>query len=209
MNEPTFICTRCHGEAPMSELSELPPFFFAAARGVDARCVHTAVSEDVRETNDVLELLIVRPRKQVAEIVWEHLLCQHFCQRSQLFEHLPDVRAIKRPARPRDEYAPADDAAAFAVGGELAAQRIGQQDRPELALVLDMRLACAQAFDRDGAQLAHPYAEGAERLHQQGKAFVAVVLCRPHHAFVLGLRQLFVGGQKGFALNADVFEPPV
>ena len=23
MNEPTFICTRCHGEAPMSELSEL------------------------------------------------------------------------------------------------------------------------------------------------------------------------------------------
>jgi len=36
MSEPTFICTRCHGEAPMSELSELPPFFFAAAGGIDA-----------------------------------------------------------------------------------------------------------------------------------------------------------------------------
>ena len=69
MSEPTFICTRCHGEAPMSELSELPPFFFAAAGSIDACRFDAAVSENVRKPHNVLELGVVRPGEQVAQIV--------------------------------------------------------------------------------------------------------------------------------------------
>lgn len=68
MSEPTFICTRCHGEAPMSELSELPPFFFAAAGGIDASRFDAAVTENVRKPHNVLELRVVRPGEQVAQI---------------------------------------------------------------------------------------------------------------------------------------------
>lgn len=68
MSEPTFICTRCHGEAPMSGLSELPPFFFAAAGSIDACRFDAAVSENVRKPHNVLELGVVRPGEQVAQI---------------------------------------------------------------------------------------------------------------------------------------------
>ena len=53
----------------MSELSELPPFFFAAAGGVDARGVDAAVSENVRKPHNVLEPRVVRPGEQVAQVV--------------------------------------------------------------------------------------------------------------------------------------------
>lgn len=134
-----------------AELSELPPFFFAAPHGVNAGGVDAAVSENVREAHDVLELSVVRPGEQVAQVVGKDFLCQHLRRLRQLFEHLPDVRPVERPARPRDEHAAADDPVLLAVGGELAAQCVGHEDRPQLALVLDVHLARLEAFDRDGA----------------------------------------------------------
>ena len=84
MSEPTFICTRCHGEAPMSELSELPPFFFAAAGSIDACRFDAAVSENVRKPHNVLELGVVRPGEQVAQIVGKNLLREHLRRLRQL-----------------------------------------------------------------------------------------------------------------------------
>ena len=209
MNEPTFICTRCHGEAPMSELSELPPFFFAAAGSIDACRFDAAVSENVRKPHNVLELGVVRPGEQVAQVVGKDLLRRYPRRLRQLFEHLPDVAAVKWLARPGDEHAAADDAALRAVGGELLCQRYGNENRPQLALVLDGRLSALQALHGDCLQFTDPQTEGAERLHQQGKAGIAALFGSACHALILLVGQLLVGWQKGLALDAQIFEPPV
>ena len=67
-----------------AELSELPPFFAPAAGGVDAGRVDAAVSEDVREAHNVLELRVVRPGKQVAQVVRKDFFRQHLRRLRQL-----------------------------------------------------------------------------------------------------------------------------
>ena len=51
-----------------AELRKLPPLFFPTAHRVNAGGVDAAVAEDVRETHDILEPLIMRPGEEVADI---------------------------------------------------------------------------------------------------------------------------------------------
>ena len=133
------------------------------------------MAEDVRKAHNVLKTLIVRPGEKVPQIVGKDLLFEHPCRFCQPFQHLPDVGAVKRPARPGDKDAASADAALVAPGAELPAQRVGDQDRAELALVLYACLPGGKALHRDGLQLADAQAEGTQRLDDQGQASVALL----------------------------------
>ena len=158
-----------------AELTELPPLFFSAAHRVNAGGVDAAVAKNVRETHNVLELRVMRPGEEVAQIVGKDLLCQHPRRLCQSFQHLPDVGAIKRPPRPGDKDTSRADAALVAPGAQLPAQCVGDQNRAELALVVYACLPGGKALHGDGLQLADPQAEGAQRLDDQGQASVALL----------------------------------
>ena len=59
-----------------AELTELPPLFFSASGRINPGGVHAAVAEDVREAHNVLELRVMRPGKEMAQVVGKDLLCQ-------------------------------------------------------------------------------------------------------------------------------------
>ena len=132
--------------------------------GINTGRVNAAVAEDVRKTHDVLELPVVCPGEQVAEIVGKDLLRQHLRRVSKALEHLPDVGAVERPSRARHEHRAGRDGALLAVRAQLPRQRVGDQNGAELALVPDARLAGREALDRDRFQLADAQAERAKRL---------------------------------------------
>ena len=60
-----------------AELSQLPPFFLPAAGGIDAGRFDAAVSENVGKPHDVLELRVVRPGEQVAELINAAIIPEH------------------------------------------------------------------------------------------------------------------------------------
>ena len=158
-----------------AELPKLPPLFFSAAGGVNSGGVDAAVAEDIREAHNVLETLIVRPGEEVAQIVGKDLLFEYPCRLRQPLQHLPDIGAVKRPSRPGDEYTALAYAALTAPGAEFFTQRVGNQDRAELALVVYACFSGGEALHGDRLQFADPQAEGAQRLDDQGQASVALL----------------------------------
>ena len=135
------------------------------------------------------------------------LLRQYFRRLHQLFEHLPDVAAVHRPAGPGEmNTGAALDAAFGAVALQISDQGFGNLDDPVFSLVRDFRKTGLQAFQRDEPQIPHPQADGVEGLYQQFQPAVALFFRRLHQFLILLFGQLSVGGNKSLPLNLLIAE---
>ena len=66
----------------------------AGCSGVDSGSIHTGMSQDICEVKDILMLLIISARKQVAEIVRKHLARIYSGFFAELLLHAPDIAAV-------------------------------------------------------------------------------------------------------------------
>lgn len=62
-----------------SELLYLPPVNFAIFGDVNARCVHAAVTEYIRKTDNIILDAVICPCEKVAKTVREHFFLTHAC----------------------------------------------------------------------------------------------------------------------------------
>ena len=70
----------------------------SASGGIDSRRVYAAVTEDIHETDDVLELFIVAAREQMPQIVRKYLFRRYLRLFRKPLHHPPDVAAVQRLA---------------------------------------------------------------------------------------------------------------
>ena len=81
----------------------------AALGGVNAGGVDAGVAQNIRQPGQVLFQRVIGPRKQVAQIVGEHLARLHYGALAQPLHIPPDVGAVHRLSRPRHEHRPGGD----------------------------------------------------------------------------------------------------
>lgn len=140
------------------------------------------------------------------QIVGEHLGRLHprrLAQPLELKPHLPPRNAL--PAACEKNLTSSD----FLFSGvlhQLSAQLGREQDRADLALEGDGGPSRQCRLHGDIPQLGHADAGGAERLHDEGEAFLPALPRGGEEAVVLLLRQLAGAVPEDLALDAQKFE---
>ena len=77
--------------------------------GVDPGGVYAGVTQDIRQTDDVLLHTIICAGKQMAQVVGKYLRLRYPCLAAQTLHLVPDVAAVQGTARAGDKHrAPGD-----------------------------------------------------------------------------------------------------
>ena len=79
--------------------------------------------------------LVVRPRKQVAQIMGKDFFRRDSGSYPNFLNHPPDIASVQSLARSGNENQPGDNAFFGAVGAQRPRQLVGNQNDPLLALV--------------------------------------------------------------------------
>ena len=100
------------------------------ARGdqVNARCFDAAVPQDVRQLHDVPAGAIERPRKEMAQIVWEYLRRIHASLLAERLHFRPDLLSGQALSASGEEYLAGGDFLFLRVFQQFSAQLARQQE---------------------------------------------------------------------------------
>ena len=164
----------------------------AAFRSINTGGIHTGVSQNIRQPGQILLLGIKCPCKEMPKVMGKYFVRFHPRAFAQDFHIPPDVGAVQRFARPGGEHRPGGLFLPLQVFFQQAAQLVREKDGPPLALVGDLRPVRLHGLGGDKAQLGHPYAGGADGLHNQGQPLIVPPLGGGYQTGVLGPCQLSV-----------------
>ena len=118
--------------------------FAACGDYVEARRLHAAVAEQVREFGEVAFERVVCAREEVAQVVREYFARRHSGARAELFHLVPDAVAADRFPGPVGEYRAARYAQAGGVAQEFARERGGEEYAAAFAFEHELRAARAR-----------------------------------------------------------------
>ena len=104
--------------------------------GVNAGRVET---QNAGQVLDVFLLLVKTPRKQMPQVVREHLLRRDLCRLAQRLHHAPNVGAVQRSPAAGHKDRPLADAPRPAIDKQPRTQRPRQKQQAAFALVADLR----------------------------------------------------------------------
>ena len=181
----------------------------AADKGVDPGGVDAGVSQQVREADDILLLLVIGHGEEVAEIVGKDLPPGDPRRPAELLHPVEDIGAVQGPAGPGDKDAPLCDGPVSAVGAELFAELARQKDHPAFSLEGDSGAAGIEGRDRDEGQLADADAGPGQGLHDQGQLAAAPLappfpaVGRPEYALIFLHGQVLLRAAEGIALGLE------
>ena len=92
-----------------SKAIHIHPFALSAVGGVDSGRIHAAVSKDGGESAQIVMRLVIRPRKQMAQIVGKDFFRRDRGGFPDFLNHPPDVASVQSLARSGDENPPGDN----------------------------------------------------------------------------------------------------
>ena len=151
---------------------QLPPVRGPRLHRINASRVDAAVSQNVRQPDDILFQRVVGPGKEMAKIVGKYLALRHAGLPAQRLHIVPDIAPVQRLAVSGHKNRP---------GGDFLRPRVLQQRLPQLlrqeygtVFPLIGHLRPAQPYGLHGKkpQLADPDAGGADALHHQQQPVV-------------------------------------
>ena len=171
--------------------------------GVNAGRVDVTVPQDAGQVLDVLLLLVKAPRKQMPQVVREHLLRCDLRRPAQRLHHTPNVGAVQRPPAAGHKDRPLADAPRPAIGKQPRAERPRQKQQAAFALVADLRPPLARRAHGKEPQLTDPQPQAAQGLEHQRQALVPLGPGGRHQARILRPAHLTAGVPVQRALDAQ------
>ena len=178
-------------------------------KGVDPGGVDIGVSENIREADDVLFLLIIGHGKEVPEVMREDLLPGDSRQGTECLHPVEDIGAVKGSACAGNEDASLRDGSLPAVGEKFFTELPGEQDHAALSLERNSGAAGMEGGDCDEGQLADPDPGSGQSLHDECQ-LAAALFSPPLSAggslqdpLVFLQRQVFLRTAEGVALDLE------
>ena len=139
--------------------------------GVDACGVDTAVSQKIRQADDVPLHGIKGSGKQVPQVVGKHLPRGHTRFFAKSFHGAPDTASVEGIAVSGAEDRSLSDPRLFRIGAQCFLQILRKQNTARFIFALDGGLPCRKGFHSDEFQLADAdacFADGADHQLQGG-----------------------------------------
>lgn len=141
-----------------------------ALHDIDPGRLQTAVAQYIRQLREILFQPVKGPGKQVPQIVGEHLAFLHPRFLTERFHLPPDVGTVQRLSAPGAEQTALPDLFLPHPLLQAAAQRMGQQDRPQLSLAANAGTALKYSLNGNIGQFGYPDTGGTDGLHHQKQA---------------------------------------
>ena len=123
----------------------------SALHSVNAGGVDAGMAQNVRQPGQVFFQRVIRPSKQVPEVVWKDFPRLHVCALTQLFHIPPDVGAIQWLARPGGEHRPGGLFLFPEIFFQQPLQLVRKEHHPAFALIENLRPANAHGLGGDEA----------------------------------------------------------
>ena len=186
------------------QLIQLPKVLFPRGHEVNPCGLNAAVPQHIGQSDHVVAGAIEGPGEQAAEVVGEHLAPLHARRFAEGLHAGPDRLSRDRETVLGKKNLARGDFLLFGVLLQFAAQPVGEQDGPNLALQRNLRYARPNCLYGDVLQLAHPDTGGTDGLQDQLHPQVALLMGRLDQALVLLLGQIFFGFAKHLPLELQI-----
>ena len=106
------------------------PVGIPGLHGVNPCGVHTAVSQDICQPDDILLQRVICPGEQVPQVVGKDLALRHSGSFAQVFHLMPDVAPVQGPPASGDKHGPSGDPPLPCVPHHHLLQLSGQKNGP-------------------------------------------------------------------------------
>ena len=172
-----------------SHILHSPSVLRARRNDVQPCGVDAAVTEHIGELRDILIHFIEHPRKQMSEIVREHLIRAYASVGTDRFHIPPDICPINGKPAPRNKYHTALYPMLFCIIKQPIPQFRNQENNPRLALAAYNSLPAPSRFYGDETQLTDAHSRASDCLQYQSES-CAPALRSTTQAIILLPRQL-------------------
>lgn len=181
----------------------------AGADEIDARGFDAGMAQHIGQLCDILLRVVKGSGEKMAQVVRKHLLAGHIRGGTKGFHLGPDLPAIHRAVRAREEDGAGNDALLPLILAELAAELRRHQDGARFAFEADL-----DAIDREGcggdiANLRHADAGGGHQLQQQLQPGVPLPASRRDQPLILLIGQLALRRRKHAPLDGQRFHKAI
>lgn len=203
---PSGFFSRIQDIADLVQDAELS---LAGDHGIDPGRVDAGVSQDIGQVDDVVLSVVVGDGKEVAEVVGKDLFSLDAGGLGEPLHPAVDDAPVDGSAAAGDEDRAARDAAFPAVGAQLPAEGVVEEDDAGLALEGDGRPACRECADCDKGQLADADPGAGQGLYDQAELAAARLSSAgpapgcPHEVLILLDREVFFRAAKGDPLGLE------
>ena len=175
----------------------------AAETGINAGGIKAGMPQQIRKTAQILFHLIVQTRKEVPQIVGEHLFLCHPGSVAKRLHPMEDVAPVQGLAAAGHEDAPGVDATVFCVVCQFPGKGFWNQHLPGFTLERYDGSPLLQRLHRNEAQLTDSYAGSAEGLHQHIEPDIVLRFGSLQKAVILCFSQLPVFPSEDLALDSQ------
>lgn len=164
------------------------------------------MAEQVGQLGEIFFDGIEGPGKEMAQIVWEHLLRGHARAPAERFHFAPDIAAVHGTTAFGNKHRAGVDLFCAQIAEELLLERAAQKDGAQLAFAADLDLAAPHGVRRDILELADPNPGGADGLHDEENPLVACVARGAQQFQILRLGELALFAAKDLPLPFERFD---
>lgn len=137
---------RCRLKA---QFVDLPHALGAAGGCIDTGSINTAVSQNIRQTDDIFFCIVEGSGKQMAQVMRKYLVFRNTRFPSQPLHCVPSIGSIHRPSRFRPKNISCSNVVSFGIVRKLTTNFLRQQDTALFILAIDHRMSLYGGLHRN------------------------------------------------------------